>query len=240
MKISVPEYYKNFSCIKGECKHTCCAGFEIDIDEESLPRFLGDGFVSPFVEMEETPHIKLDKDEKCHFLNDSGLCEMIIKNGEDFLCQICRDHPRFRNYFTDREEIGLGLVCEEAGRIILGSKEKLKLEVIFDDGKNKELSFDEQWLLEERDMLLDEIEEEGPLARLKEYLIFRHISNALYDDKFYERLDFIEDSFKRITDAWEKTDGSFDSLVECARAWSFDVEYNEGVIEEILEAKSNV
>ena len=35
MKIRVPEYYKDFSCIGGECIDTCCAGWEVDVDKKS-------------------------------------------------------------------------------------------------------------------------------------------------------------------------------------------------------------
>ena len=28
-----PDYYEKFSCIAGACEDTCCAGWEIDIDD---------------------------------------------------------------------------------------------------------------------------------------------------------------------------------------------------------------
>ena len=34
-----PDYYPEFSCIAGACKHSCCIGWEIDVDEEALARF---------------------------------------------------------------------------------------------------------------------------------------------------------------------------------------------------------
>mgnify|MGYP006874698003 CR=1 FL=1 len=33
-----PDYYKEFKCIAGECRHSCCIGWEIDIDEETYKR----------------------------------------------------------------------------------------------------------------------------------------------------------------------------------------------------------
>ena len=35
MILRVPEYYTDFSCIADRCKDSCCAGWEIDIDEGS-------------------------------------------------------------------------------------------------------------------------------------------------------------------------------------------------------------
>ena len=39
MKIVTPAYYKNFKCIAGACTDTCCAGWDINIDETSLERY---------------------------------------------------------------------------------------------------------------------------------------------------------------------------------------------------------
>ena len=36
MKEVFPNYYEKFECIKGLCKHSCCIGWEIDIDEDTL------------------------------------------------------------------------------------------------------------------------------------------------------------------------------------------------------------
>ncbi len=115
-----PDYYNDFKCIASACKHTCCAGWEIDIDEASLERFLKDPTIAS--------HIKdnsfiLDNDENCPFLRQDGLCQMILDHGEDFLCDICHEHPRFYNNYGDYMEAGIGLVCEEACRLILDKKE---------------------------------------------------------------------------------------------------------------------
>lgn len=45
------------------------------------------------------------------------------------LCQICTDHPRYRSFFSERTEIGVGLCCEEAARLILTRPEKTTLVV---------------------------------------------------------------------------------------------------------------
>ncbi len=35
MKIVTPHYYKEFKCIAGACTDTCCAGWDVDVDDES-------------------------------------------------------------------------------------------------------------------------------------------------------------------------------------------------------------
>ena len=119
-----PDYYKDFKCIANKCRHTCCAGWEIDVDDEALSRFIKDPAIAPHISGNS---IMLDDKERCPFLQEDGLCKMILEHGEDFLCDICTEHPRFYNTFEDHIEGGLGLVCEEACRIILEKKEDFSL-----------------------------------------------------------------------------------------------------------------
>lgn len=126
MQILVPDYYSRFSCLAGQCRHTCCKGWEVDIDPASCRKYLafpgetgnmlrenirlsGDGSAS----------FRLTEDDRCPFLRKDLLCELICREGEEILCDICRDHPRYRSFFSDRTELGLGLGCEEAARLIL-------------------------------------------------------------------------------------------------------------------------
>lgn len=124
MKILTPVYYDSFRCIAGDCKHSCCIGWEIDIDENTYQIY--QDIKGPFgnrlrekISAEETPHFILGEGERCPFLNENNLCDIILELGEDAICQICTDHPRFRNFYTNCTEVGLGLCCEEAGRLLL-------------------------------------------------------------------------------------------------------------------------
>ncbi len=127
-----PDYYKEFKCIADKCKHSCCIGWEIDIDEATLDKYtkLDGDFASILkanIDLDDSPHFKLGANERCPFLNQDGLCDIITNLGEDMLCQICADHPRFRNFYGDFVELGLGLCCEAAAEIILTKKDKTKL-----------------------------------------------------------------------------------------------------------------
>ena len=234
MNIYVPEYYPEFRCVASECRHTCCAGWEIDIDEESLARY--DRLPGPFgdvvrhsIQRGEAPHFALTAGERCPLLNGDNLCELILHAGEGALCQICRDHPRFRNYYSCRVEMGLGLVCEEAARLILSWPRPLRLTLLERDGREAPTE-DEQYLFDLRDRWLGSIGEQGPRARLLETLIYRHLPDALYDGRLEERVDFIRRAFQEITDSWK--DGDLDALVERAREFSDRVEYDDEVLEE--------
>lgn len=118
----VPEYYSLFECIADRCTHSCCKGWIIEIDEQTLDYYkslkgdMGDRLRSS-VSREGT--FILREDDRCPFLTEKGLCDIITHLGSDALCNICSDHPRFRNFYTNFCEEGLGLSCEEAARVIL-------------------------------------------------------------------------------------------------------------------------
>ena len=127
MNLYAPEYYKEFRCIADKCTHSCCIGWEIDIDEETLQKYqaLNGGYAEAIknsIDFEETPHFRLCRHEKCPHLNQKGLCNIILNYGEGFLCEICREHPRFYNETANGLELGIGMACEEAARIILSAK----------------------------------------------------------------------------------------------------------------------
>lgn len=127
-----PEYYKTFKCIGDKCRHSCCIGWEIDIDDEALKKYdsLGGELGNRLAEnisQDGTPHFILGKNERCPFLNERGLCDLILNCGEDMLCEICTEHPRFHNCLPGRTESGLGLCCEEAARFIIDTPDPLML-----------------------------------------------------------------------------------------------------------------
>lgn len=127
-----PDFYSDFQCIASACSHSCCLGWEIDVDKDTaqlygeLPGPLGDELREQLCLLPE-PHFKMTADGRCPFLNDKGLCRLILAYGEDVLCDICREHPRFYNDFPQRQEAGLGLCCEEAARLLLTGEKPLEL-----------------------------------------------------------------------------------------------------------------
>ncbi len=132
MIAAYPEYYNDFKCIASKCRHNCCIGWEIDIDPDTAELYkkvdgsLGEK-MARCISWEDEPHFILGEGERCPFLNRDDLCEIILSLGEDAICDICTDHPRFRTYLSERTELGLGLCCEEAGRLILSREEPFTL-----------------------------------------------------------------------------------------------------------------
>ena len=128
MKIFAPAYYKDFACIADRCKHSCCIGWEIDIDADTLQKYADISHpygtkIRESIDTHDTPHFQLSQKERCPHLAQSGLCHIISTLGESYLCEICREHPRFYNQTPKGLEVGVGMACEEACRLILESNE---------------------------------------------------------------------------------------------------------------------
>ena len=155
MQNAYPDYYPLFRCIADRCRHNCCIGWEIDVDGDSLAAYdqiggeMGEYLHKCIDRSGEMPHFILGEQERCPFLNGKNLCDLILYGGEGMLCQICTDHPRYRSFFSERTEIGVGLCCEEAARLILTRPEKTTL-VVTGEG---ELDEEETALLTLRDHL---------------------------------------------------------------------------------------
>lgn len=124
-----PDYYKKFRCIADKCKHNCCIGWEIEIDEKTMELYksIDSNTKVKLMKNIEGNYFKLKENDRCSFLRDDGLCDIICNFGENALCEICTLHPRFKNFYTNFNEVGLGLSCEEAARIILSAEDKFSV-----------------------------------------------------------------------------------------------------------------
>lgn len=206
MKIIAPSYYNSFKCIADKCRHSCCIGWEIDIDEKTAEKYknITGEFgrrLKKAVSFEDGVYsFKLTKDERCPFLNCDGLCDIFIELGEENLCSICTDHPRFRNYFSSHIEIGLGLCCEEAARIIVENEDDIQLAVIADDGNNCTPTEDEEELLSIRHdifcVLNSDIEFNECERKILEYI------GAVYPEKTIHEWTDILLSLERLDGEW--------------------------------------
>ena len=144
MRVIVPDFYRNFRCLAGACRDTCCAGWEVDIDPKTIERYASvpGSFGEKLCRFVLDGRIVLDASERCPFLDRDNLCEIYRNLGELFLSDICREHPRFVEVFGDLKELGLGLCCEESARLLLASSEPLRFEEFLDDETPEILSGD--------------------------------------------------------------------------------------------------
>ena len=135
MRIRVPDYYKNFKCIASECEDTCCAGWEIVIDDEAYEYYktvqgeFGNRLKDEIVTDEDGENIFVLKGDNCSFLNKENKCDIYINLGKEKLCNTCKQYPRFIEEYGSTQEIGISLSCPEAARIILNNSKKIEFEL---------------------------------------------------------------------------------------------------------------
>lgn len=128
-----PDFYERFRCRASACRHSCCRGWEIDIDGNTLELYQNlsgewrEIMDAAIVCDESGAHFRLTEDERCPFLQQDGLCELIRSFGEDALCDICALHPRFYEVVGSYELAGLGLSCEAVCDLLLAEKGELTL-----------------------------------------------------------------------------------------------------------------
>ncbi|MBQ3078842.1 MAG: flagellin lysine-N-methylase [Clostridia bacterium] len=208
MKLYAPDYYPLFSCTAGACRHSCCIGWEIDIDDETLEKYrsvpgaFGKRLKEGISEKPEGSCFQMKDGGRCPFLNESGLCDIIIEFGEDALSDICADHPRFRNYLSDRTEIGLGLTCETAAELILSRKARTKIfEIAEDDEEEAPLSEFEKHMLSVRSRILSFAYDSSLPIYEKLTLLLQYASPESADLSFEEAVQTYL-SFEILDDEW--------------------------------------
>ncbi|MCC8100576.1 MAG: flagellin lysine-N-methylase [Clostridiales bacterium] len=134
MKIHTLPCFDGFRCAASACGDSCCVGWEIDVDADTLDlyRQVGGSFGKRLAqnivtEPDGTSHFRLTAGERCPFLNEENLCDIILHLGEGALCDICDQHPRFYNDYDNLQETGFGLCCEAAGRLLFSSDRPLTI-----------------------------------------------------------------------------------------------------------------
>lgn len=129
MRYLKPHFYDKFVCTAGACPDTCCAGWQIVIDEDSLERYkkekgaFGERLRGS-IDWEEECFFQNGR--RCTFLNEENLCDLYKALGPDALCETCRMYPRHVEEYEGLRELSLSLSCSEAAKIILSCKEPVR------------------------------------------------------------------------------------------------------------------
>ncbi len=195
MLLRMPCYYKKFSCTADKCSDNCCIGWEIDVDKKSLDYYksvkgkFGQKLMENIAES-SVSHFILGKNERCPFLNEHNLCEIYINLGEQSLCEICTNHPRYYEWYDGVKEGGIGLCCEAAAEIIVSQKEKFSYydtDIPFEGCREYDNDF-YAYLFEIRDNILNHLQNDDiPFAqRLNNILYFAWECQNNYDNFSYD------------------------------------------------------
>ncbi len=148
MKIRYLDYYEKFECTAHKCKATCCAGWKIVIDDDSMQEYLknttafGNRLRASIDQEEEVFH--QDDQKRCAFLNRDDLCDIYSKLGEEALCYTCQTYPRHIEEFEDMNEVSLAISCPEVAEILLKTKDKISFYELEDsDSEYEEIDIEE-------------------------------------------------------------------------------------------------
>lgn len=121
MILRTPSFYKDFKCIAGDCPDSCCQGWEVDADEQSLEYYktlTGDirKKIDSVLDKDEFGNtiFRLAHKKRCPFLNQENLCDMHIAIGGEHTPYTCRMFPRFINDFGGTREMGVSFSCPVA------------------------------------------------------------------------------------------------------------------------------
>ncbi len=225
MKITRPDFYSEFKCTASECSDSCCIGWDIYIDEFTSEIY--ENIEGDFGErIRENISLDADgdscfkmKNKRCPFLNDKNLCDIYITLGENYLCDICTEHPRFYNTHGETREEGLGLACEEACRLML-SREK-PIEFIFDEDEEEPYDDDDiSELIENRNNLIRIVQNRSKTIEEREKeLLSLTARPSILDDKekligIFRSLESMEDKYSRMFENMNMNETSDISVYE--------------------------
>lgn len=139
----VPEYYKNFQCKCGDCRHPCCEGWPVRISMKEYHRLLGmecskklrsklDCALKVCTEPSEECYAQIINNWQgtCMLHREDGLCTIQAELGENALPEICRLYPRNIKKHPDKSECSCSNSCEETIELLLNIKEPMRFEEI--------------------------------------------------------------------------------------------------------------
>lgn len=119
-----PGFYNEFQCIGSHCKNTCCAGWNISIDETTYQAYqqlrgrFGQFVRLNLIQGEQGTSIRMAEGNLCPFLNKDRLCQLHLQFGSGFLSNTCRKFPRKQVTFEDFSMKTLSLSCEQVLRLL--------------------------------------------------------------------------------------------------------------------------
>ena len=212
MHYKKPQYYDNFTCIADRCPDTCCAGWQIVIDDISLENYgkISGTFgerLQKSIDWEEG--IFRQNQRRCAFLNQENLCDLYRELGADSLCDTCRMYPRHVEEYEDLREFSLSLSCPVAAEMILGCKEQVRFLEEEDDVEEQEEEYEDfdiilfDWLEEAREVLLEVIQDRSlPVsARMLVLLNVSFLSQKALDQGILLEMDLSAEVEKAVSES---------------------------------------
>ena len=192
MQVTFPSYYNAFSCIADACPDTCCAGWQIMIDDRSLKkyrRFQGTFRNRLHNDIDWEEHAFRQYGHRCAFLNEEGRCSV-----HPYRPGICRLFPLGRVY--EEESFRYFLQTDECKK---ENRTKVKVKKWLDTPDLKQY---EKFVWDWHQFLLDvqevfyQTEDTELIKNLNMYVISR-----FYTKPYEEAQDFYAQFYERLKEA---------------------------------------
>lgn len=222
-KAIVPTYLKDFRCDGKLCPDNCCEGtWTIFVDEPHFKRMkrITDPEIKPIIQKyvkrnRKNPTtesfgrlLQEKKINSCAFLTEDKLCNLQVKMGPEYLCNICMIYPRRTNYINGQSqpvERSLSLSCPLAAELVLLNPQGVEFEETLLD-------------LQDRDFFTKKIDLDAVNAKRKDLPYFtdlRIFTMQLLktrDLALWKRLVILGMFFEKIKDAIEE--GNKEAVIE--------------------------
>ena len=223
-----PHYYDRFSCTAEQCPDTCCAGWQIVIDENSLEKYSnvsGDFGIRLLNSIDWREGIFEQYEKRCSFLNAENLCDIYKELGADALCDTCRLYPRHIEEFENLREFSLSLSCPVAAKVILECQEPVRFLEEEDEKEECEEDFEDfdfllfDCLLEVREKLFSIVQNRTIPMEKRMYCVLKTAKNlqtALDEGELFER-DFIAEIELCLQEKAEDFSGNLYEIVQALR-----------------------
>jgi lysine-N-methylase len=200
-----------FKCISSRCTDSCCAGWDINIDEDTYNKYINStGALKGLLEGKFTKNkdehdsfnhgFMVIKDEnRCPFLNSNMLCDIHGDVGEENLCITCKSYPRVFNIVDNvYEKSGLPSCIEICTRAFL-NKDKMEFIEGEEDIEEKNI---------EIRRIIDSEAFEGTESLLQYFWDIRVISINIMQLRSFS----IEERLNILKNFYEQIEGMYNSL----------------------------
>lgn len=200
-----PAYCDEFACSGSRCPDTCCQGWEIDIDDDtlqiyqSLPGALGEQVRAAITAAPDGSRcIAPGPDGRCPLLTAEGLCSLITGAGPGALSTVCDEYPRYYICHGDYEQVDMSLSCPEVARLFFAEQGPIRYQAIRDERPGEPISAQElaalREVLAERDELIELFADPQMTPAEKEEAILESCPGVhpLPDEKLLALLDTLE------------------------------------------------
>ena len=229
MKVNIflPKYMAEFKCINSNCIDSCCAGWDINIDEDTYNKYINStGQLKVLLEGKFTQNkdqhesfnhgfMVLKDENRCPFLNSNMLCDIHGGDGQENLCITCKSYPRVFNIVDNvYEKSGLPS-CIEICTIAFLNKDKMEFIEVEEDIEEKNI---------EIRRIIDSEAFEGTESLLEYFWDIRVISINIMQSRSFsieERLNILKNFYEQIEEMYNSHE--FDNIEELLEDFNNEV-----------------